>query len=446
MNGDFSRLTFDPAKHYSAVLIQQGRVNLDADSLEQAAIVLHQLRTTTADLIGPHGGPAGDGFLVTPTPDATGQVTDLTLGGGRYYVDGILCENDRDDVTYRRQPQALPDEDVALPAPPFLVYLRVFERLVSALEDPSIREVALGDNGPDTAARAQVVWQLVVGNEIPGTGITITSSTVADDVHNAWQTQLPKTASLKARGRQPTPDDDDPCVIRPEARYRGAENQLYRVQVHVGGSADDATFMWSRDNGSVCFPIREMHDAAVTLGTLGRDEVLGLEVGDWVEVVDDHYTERGRTEPLQRIKSVDPIDLLVEFEEIPASATGRDPALHPFLRRWDHRDPVPGTDDPALAPDHGLRVVEGDVRWLDLEDGVQIQFELGGAYSPGDYWLVPARTATGNVLWPTVDNKPVARPPDGVGYHVAPLAMVTGSDATVDLRCQFERMACPPTP
>ena len=30
MKGDFSRITFDPKKHYSRVLMQQGRVQLDA--------------------------------------------------------------------------------------------------------------------------------------------------------------------------------------------------------------------------------------------------------------------------------------------------------------------------------------------------------------------------------------------------------------------------------
>src|SRR4051794_15991179 len=354
MHGDFSRWTFDPDKHYSAVLAQQGRVSLDADINEQAALVLHQVRTTAADLIGPHGGPDGDGFRVTTIADPGGQLTDLSLGRGRYYVDGILCENDRDEVTYRRQPYALPD--APLPSPPFLVHLRVFERLVTAVEDPSIREVALGDNGPDTCARAQVVWQVVVTDRIPGTGTVVSSTTTQADIQEVWQTQLPPSALLRARGRQTARQDDNPCLVSPEARYRGAENQLYRVQIHTGGTADTATFTWSRDNGSVTLPIREMHGASITLSTLGRDEVLGLSVGDWVELVDDRYTARGRPEPLQRIKSIDPIELRVELEEEPGTVTGQDPAVHPFLRRWDHREPLPGASGSELADDHALRV------------------------------------------------------------------------------------------
>ena len=53
MKADLSRQTFDPFKRFTRVLTQQGRVQLDADWNEQAAILLHQLRTLAADLIGP---------------------------------------------------------------------------------------------------------------------------------------------------------------------------------------------------------------------------------------------------------------------------------------------------------------------------------------------------------------------------------------------------------
>jgi len=53
MKGDFTRDTFNPAKHFSRVLLQQGRVALDADHNEQNAILLHYLRTLARDLIAP---------------------------------------------------------------------------------------------------------------------------------------------------------------------------------------------------------------------------------------------------------------------------------------------------------------------------------------------------------------------------------------------------------
>ena len=57
MNGDFTRDTFNPAKQFSRVLMQQGRVTLDADWNEQSSILLHYLRTLARDLIGPYAAP-----------------------------------------------------------------------------------------------------------------------------------------------------------------------------------------------------------------------------------------------------------------------------------------------------------------------------------------------------------------------------------------------------
>src|ERR1700730_13319486 len=94
--GDFTRDTFDPAKHFSCVLMQQGRVLLDEDWNEQAAILLHYLRTLATDLVGSNwgrrqiAGVDNTGFLITLSDDKK----NVSIGPGRYYVDGILCEND----------------------------------------------------------------------------------------------------------------------------------------------------------------------------------------------------------------------------------------------------------------------------------------------------------------------------------------------------------------
>src|SRR5262245_8849851 len=91
---DGTRDTFDPLKHYSRVLMQQGRVQLDADWNEQVDISLHHLRRLAADLIGPSGGP-GDDFQIMDKDASNNPLGfDFLLRDGHYYVDGILCEND----------------------------------------------------------------------------------------------------------------------------------------------------------------------------------------------------------------------------------------------------------------------------------------------------------------------------------------------------------------
>ena len=53
MTSDISRSTFDPKKHYVRVVMQQGRVQLDADWNEQQAIYQHRNETEARDVIEP---------------------------------------------------------------------------------------------------------------------------------------------------------------------------------------------------------------------------------------------------------------------------------------------------------------------------------------------------------------------------------------------------------
>src|SRR3954447_9035465 len=66
MRGDFSRLTFRPENHFTGVLLQQGRVQLDAEFNEHVAIEAHRDREMTRDVVGPAGAPLdGGGFEVS---------------------------------------------------------------------------------------------------------------------------------------------------------------------------------------------------------------------------------------------------------------------------------------------------------------------------------------------------------------------------------------------
>ena len=151
MKGDFTRNTFHQEKHYSRVLQQQGRVQLDANWNEALDILTYRDRTARLDIIGPCGGPQDNaGYEISVDGN------DLRISAGRYYVRGILCENEASHL-YTKQID-LPGAQ--LPSTPgrYLAYLDAWERHVTALEDPEIREVALG--GPDTATRAQVMAQV----------------------------------------------------------------------------------------------------------------------------------------------------------------------------------------------------------------------------------------------------------------------------------------------
>ena len=448
MQGDFSRDTFHRQHHFARVLMQQGRVLLDSDWNEQTSILLHYLRTLAADLIGPHGGP-GDGFKIT----CTDLKCDFVIERGHYYVDGILCENNPPrrcppgDATmrlYSTQPDyPLTKDDELKNGTSYLVYLDVWERHLTHLEVDHIREVALG--GPDTATRAQVVCQVKVATDnkdMEDTCAKLFDRLVLEKlVRDRYR-------CLRARARVEVPSDD-PCIIPPEARYRGAENQLYRVEIHDGGAGgaakDGATFKWSRDNGSVVFALRALQGSTATLETLGPDNRRSLKEGDWVEIVDDYSVLRFAPRPLVKVEAVDRVSFVVTLAapaDVVLPTFDEHSTTQPLLRRWDQGSDV-------------LAVQEG--KWIDLEDGVQVYFQPGGSYRASDYWLIPARSAIGDVLWPTEEGPdgvtaPQSLPPHGIEHHYAPLARISVSagDGNVscdaDCRCTFVPLCAAPPP
>src|SRR5262245_54642551 len=184
MKGDFSRPSVAGRNHYAGVLHQQGRVWLDsdwnADTLERLA---HRQRET-ADFIGACGVPEpGSAFRIAPNPGPAAAPDDFLIGGGlgaagRCYVQGTLCQLDA-NASYLSQPD-LPDAPrIAMPAAGAevnaVVYLEVWPRLITYLEDERLREIALG--GPDTATRLKTVAQVKVA-VVPAT-VPITQHTCA---------------------------------------------------------------------------------------------------------------------------------------------------------------------------------------------------------------------------------------------------------------------------
>jgi len=307
VKADLTRVSYDPAKTFSRVLMQQGRVQLDADWNEQASILLHLMRRLAAD-VGGQAWTTNGAFIPLALTD--GPVSDdVAFAAGDIYVDGILVENQATPVTVTLQPNspnvlgvspwtvndtpfavgqylqlfdptqpativvckitavdyasgqvtvdttqgiAAADANVQavrlvtyntqpnLIAPPALfagegpveLYLDVWERLITSVEDDSIREVALG--GADTAARAKVVWQVrsvPAPSQVAGRGRPAASITAAQ---LAQQFQPVNRGLLRARV-QPGAASTDPCAVSPTSSYRRwAELQVVAGE-RVGG-------------------------------------------------------------------------------------------------------------------------------------------------------------------------------------------------------------------
>jgi len=428
MKGDFTRFTFDPKRHDVAVLMQQGRVQLDADWNEQGAIDRHLRESTARDVIGPAGAPKqGGGFAIGLTADAR----DLTIGAGRFHIDGGLLANEA-EAALTRQPYLWPAASglsgFAMPAATgrYLAYLLGFDWHVTAAEDPAIRETALG--GPDTATRLRGIWQVRLD------AVAATALPAAFDA--AWRPGGSATTGRLAISTGAV-GQAGPCLLPPTASYRALENQLYRVEIHRSGDRDGAvpaTFKWSRDNGAVVTTVSRSGQVLMA-ADLGRDEVLGFHPGQWVELIDrrmEMWERRGR---LLLIEAVDPATRAITIAAatpVPA-VDGTWPVI---LRRWDQ---MGGT-----AGDQGIPMSAATV---PLEQGVEAGF-AAGSYRAGEWWVVPARTAisveTGVVEWPRDGaGNPAFLRPQNAPDRTCPLALMdfdasTGRFALVgDCRPRF---------
>lgn len=398
MKGDFSQLTYRPERPYSSVRMQQGRVPLDADWNEQVDIDAHLWRRAIADIIGGCCIPASrpDSFRVSL------QGGQLRVEGGRAWVRGVLCE--RDDAQTLAPPTA---------AGQYVVTLEAFERHVTAIEDPDIREIALG--GPDTATRTETVCRARV--DAVGAGQTCASLA---DFTPPGQTTGELTAST---GSQPP---ETPCVVPAAAGYARLDNQLYRVEIQQSGTIgaiQPPTYKWSRDNGSITAEWLELDGNEIVIENAGRDDLLGFQENRWIELGHDDLDIAGETGPL-----VEVVGRRTDSEgryRLEIDAHGQlvpDPATlnHPKVRRWDH--------DIGSSPLLGGITIAAPNTPVALEGGILVSFSAG-TYRSGDYWMIPARTFIGDfigdILWPRDGaGNSLPQPPHGVARFFCRLAVI----------------------
>ena len=388
MKGDFTRSTFDHTKHYSGVRMQQGRVQLDSDWNEQVDIQMYLRKQKTEDVVGLCGAPINNaGFGLSDNGK-------LMIGAGHYYVHGILCENETErsvenQVDYPGM--ELPDEGN------YLFYLDVWQRHITAVEDNSIREVALG--GPDTATRMKTIWQVRY--------LTLKQNTISANTpcinYREWNDLIKeRNARLAARTQEEL--FENPCIVPPGAGYRGLENHLYRVEIHKEGITGKATFKWSRDNGSIVRAVEKIKDDTITIINSGQDSLHAFKPEQWIEITDDKRELNEQPGTLVRLTQViDGLKLIFDS----ATRIG-DPindiyypnTYNPKVRRWDQT---------------GSGEIETGTKWIALEHGIEVCFKEKDEYHYGDYWLIPARVAAGDIEWPM-------RERFGIMHHYCPLA------------------------
>jgi Family of unknown function (DUF6519) len=440
MGADFSRVRFNPLRDYAGVELQQGRVLTDADANELMAITDRRLRALASDMFAraTASSTTPDAFKITVAKGA------LLIGKGRLYVDGLLAENHgatstdpakrlfddllgeprfADPVRYDTQPY-LPSAPALPTGGRHLVYLDVWDREVTHLEQPDLIDSALG---VDTTSRVQTVWQVRALANDAGAGITCGSP---DANVPGWRAVIAPSTGVLSTGTS--------------GGYRGLENQLYRVEIHDAGQPGaGATFKWSRDNASMGSRVASVISGTeLELETLSRDK-LHFNIGDWVEIIDD---VRELSQAPGEMRRITVIDATRRIQFTPALPTAMLPGSFPDsvfprvrhlrVRRWDQKGQVFRSDPdgmPVQVQDldatgsTGLIAVPAAGVTLLLENGATVSFASMGTagFRAGDYWVFAARTADASVE--ILDGAP----PRGIHHHYARLGLLDVAAGTV---------------
>lgn len=436
-----SRHTFDATNRYSGVFQQQGRMLTDADWNEASHLTKERLDDVLRDVIG-SGTPRERGFIEeTIAPDGTRS---YRLRWGYAYVDGIvgqvrpdldalLADPTSEDFEYAHQADLpLPP---ALPATPVKLYLDVWERTVTYLEDPALRDAAL--HGADTCTRTQTMCQVKACDP----ALDPADATANPPIGGALLT-------LSLREGSTDPDPCDPCAEEMNLNVK-VGNYLFRLEVHdvvhdAAGAPVEVTLKWSAENGAEQYAADE-----VPIGFANSGYVFEFFSGPDTGMASEkhlglHHSVEAGWKPTRG-----------ELHHLWPDAL---PTDRPLVRRWDgaavfakdgsdwtlvvtedasDRGVPLSTTSSADAPGH---VDEGPVLGLHLS---ALDLELELADEPvlaGDFWETPVRAATdeaGDVLLEDA-------PPSGILHHYMVLGLLDGEIFTPESDEVCRRFAFPP--
>jgi len=360
-----------------------------------------------------------------PAADLTIMGGDGTAAGaGRFYGEGVAAvKESHESYTTQRD---LPEPALAALAPVAdgntridWAYLDLWERPLTYIEKPALREPAL--EGVDTGTRTQVVAQvrLLAGQEVASPNEPAPPA-AAFAALPRWGKGTLTTKDTPAAALDPCADPCEPAIAGP---YLGEENRLFRVEIHRAGdiglasAPGTALFKWSRDNGAVASGLTAEAAPGATSAQVEKPELFAI--GDLIEISDDlvelvtgpledtaTHRKHARGE-MRRIVTVNMQTRRVSWDD-PISP---EPALHaplPRAMRLVYHAKITQWD--GLLP-----ATSGDIA---LADGVTV--ELGGHdFIPGDFWLFTTRTVDRSV------ERLIEAPPRGVRHAYYLLAGIT---------------------
>jgi Family of unknown function (DUF6519)/IPT/TIG domain len=438
MAGDRARVSYDPSRKWRGLVAQQGRVTLDADWNEAAAIGEERDRLAARDAVGPVGTPDG-GYSVTAVPAAApgpAMPGDLTIGPGTLYLGGERLDLDA-PVTYSTQPDWLDHSTDPLWVPPAvpagtsfeLVYLLAAEQEVSATEDPALADVALG--GPDTMQRQQILQRFVRQPSPSGTCADAWSAFVSSLGGKGLQFDAASMTIGSATTLQVSfanaPAVPNQCEPVATGGFQGAENQMIRVMVASVDAAGVPTIAWGFDDASFLYRLKAAtYDSAgdqttVTLASAPVDNFHNPGAGQAVELLRDAVrltatdyiaAPAGVVMPLFSAYDPTQMQLVISGQPPDDYLSAATPQL--YLRVWQS----------TVAAQPGAATALGDT-------GIAVTLTSStGTFHAGDFWCFALRPIEPAIVYPA-RYLAAPQPPDGPRTLTCPLAVLTWEEGNV---------------
>jgi uncharacterized coiled-coil protein SlyX len=312
-------------------------------------------------------------------------------------------------ITYYTQP----DYPITITSDPpnkglNFAYLDVWQRHITTIEDPGIREVAL--NIPDTTTRSKTVWQLKLEplnaqlieqialseqdkkdlqTRLAGLGVPdLSNPSWLPFIKEVWQRFLQKRQNHQVymNACAKLCSSAGSTTSNGSGGYRRLENQLYRVEIHEPGKVGKAKFKWSRDNGSIVSAIEkiQLDDGIITIRKSSQDAWSSSQSGQWIEILDEESELKNSPGTLVPLINIAGTKIKFDPCRIRANSIPKQPTK---VRRWDHTT----TREEAIST---------QTEWIELEAGIKVKFYDTSEYQTGDYWLIPARSSINGINWP----------------------------------------------
>jgi hypothetical protein len=465
MSSDRSRLATQPDDGFLGIVAQQGRVILDRDINALQVGMLKRIAAETLDIVGPCGTP-DDGFAISapdtsppaaffsppetspPSSPPFGRPGDYLISPGVMYLGGQRVEfppfqNGKPvSYSYLDQPD-WPKPDHPKPeGREELVYLDALLQEISAVEDPDLREVALG--GPDTTARLRFLTR-VKRAEVKATDC----ATAWEQTVLSWRKQglafdtlnMSLTPIVQMQvGFTEDAGTGDPCDPVATGGYLGSENQLIRVRIVNDGKKP--SIVWGYDNASFLYRIAAINPdrSTITLAGGPPDAFHMPAAGQVVEILstatvlgsDPDVTDPNNptqilrvaadntgglhtlAQPYGPITQGDPTSYIVLNDQISSALANS--SLPLFLRVWqaelEYVEDKPITlEDPSTG----------------ISTGVTVTFSGAKVPADGAFWEIAVRPSTPQGVYP---EDLLERPQRAAGplRYVCPLAVIDWSE------------------